>query len=56
VFPLEMYTVCTFRLSEAINLPVLMIIPYCFLYVALTAWGITFAAMLYSLITARSTP
>ena len=50
VFPLGMYTVCTARLSSAIDAPYLLAVSQVFIYVALAAWGLTAGAMAWTLI------
>lgn len=55
VFPLGMYTACTFRLAAAVDAPFLMIIPQYFIYIALGAWSLTFAGMVYSFVAFSTT-
>lgn len=50
VFPIGMYTVATFLLSKAIDLPELRIISSIFLYFSFLAWTVTFAGLIRSLI------
>lgn len=49
VFPLGMYTVCTFQLSKAIDFPPLLIIPSYFIYLALAGWIAVSIGLVYSL-------
>jgi tellurite resistance protein TehA-like permease len=45
VFPLGMYAACTQRLGETLPLPLLDPLAHAFVYVALTAWVLTFAGL-----------
>lgn len=46
VFPLGMYTACTFQLARAIDVPWLAAIPRATIYVALAAWTLTLAGLI----------
>jgi len=46
VFPLGMYTACTFQLSNALDIDFLILIPHVFIFVAWGAWLIVFVSML----------
>lgn len=49
VFPLGMYTTCTIRLAQALDLPALLLISQGFIWLALLAWVATFAGLLLHL-------
>ena len=53
VFPLGMYTTCTFQLSKAINFEPLMIIPQVFIFLAFAAWIAASAGLIYSFVPKR---
>ena len=53
VFPLGMYTVCTLRLSQVIDMPALMVIPKVFVYVAIAAWTLTLTGLIRQLVSQR---
>jgi tellurite resistance protein TehA-like permease len=50
VFPLGMYTVCTYQLSRMTGMPFLDAIPRVFVFVSIGAWAITSVAMVYSVV------
>jgi tellurite resistance protein TehA-like permease len=51
VFPMGMYTVCTFQLAKAMDLEFLSLIPRFFIFVALIAWFTTIFGLARRLVT-----
>lgn len=54
VFPLGMYALCTFRLSEGLHLGFLVGLARVFVYVALVAWLLAFIGLVRSLVAGSS--
>lgn len=50
VFPLGMYTACTHRLAEVTAASLIAVILKGFIYVAMTAWLVTFAGMMHGIV------
>ncbi|MDR4505977.1 MAG: tellurite resistance/C4-dicarboxylate transporter family protein [Candidatus Scalindua sp.] len=50
VFPLGMYTACTFKLSEALQIPFISNISEYFIYPAYAAWVFTFIGMITAMV------
>lgn len=51
VFPLGMYTACTYRLAQATGIEALFHIPAIFIHIALGAWLLTFVGLLHKVVT-----
>ena len=48
IFPLGMYTACTFQMARAMELEFLQVIPRYFVYIALLAWLAAFSGLVYT--------
>jgi tellurite resistance protein TehA-like permease len=53
VFPLGMYTACTYRLTQVMDIPFLEPIPRAFVWVAFAAWLLTIAGLVRLLLSPR---
>ncbi len=48
VFPIGMYTVCSYRLAKVMDLDFLLWLPRCLIYIALLVWLATFIGMIHA--------
>lgn len=53
VFPLGMYTACTYALAESAQLASLLIIPRFFIFIALAAWAVVFTGLIRDMLRNR---
>ncbi|HPF38736.1 MAG TPA: tellurite resistance/C4-dicarboxylate transporter family protein [Phycisphaerae bacterium] len=51
VFPLGMYTACTLRVSQAMDIEFITSIPNVFIWIALAAWSLTFVGLIRRIMT-----
>ncbi len=50
VFPIGMYTICTYDLSKATGLQFLMAIPRVFLFISIFTWGLALLGLLRTVV------
>jgi tellurite resistance protein TehA-like permease len=53
VFPLGMYTACTYRVTQVMSARLLEWIPHVFIYIALAAWTVTLIGLIHQLVSRR---
>jgi tellurite resistance protein TehA-like permease len=54
VFPLGMYTACTYRVTQVMQAKLLEWIPHVFVYIALAAWIVTLVGLVHQLLFRRA--
>lgn len=50
VFPLGMYTACTYEMAKAMNLEFLLVVPKYFIFLAIAVWLATFVGLLLTIV------
>lgn len=55
VFPIGMYTACTYQLSKALDFEPLLVIPKISIYLAIAAWILASFGLIYSFVPSRAT-